>query len=507
MSTIVNYEKTQRYTEIAVLTNSVKVECKTPVLEGDKVLLITPFLTARNNEILDGQIKYTGKAVFNVCVQNANGLTKYECATEFLDTVKDERIKANMQAETSFEVAKIDRTELNGYLIITATVLVKIKLTENIACDYLSSGENLILKSQTANLSTLTLAKSSDTTISEDFEVPHSITEVLLHKDDFIISTVQCGIDCIIIDGELAITLFALQKNQNNDILKESKVLPIRLEVPADGAMPTMAALATATVKDIKLAVTTFEESSSSTVTATVTLSVYGEVFSYEEKPITVDCFSVNEDLEVVKGELIYKQPSAILNFTQKFNERVDSDGVFNDERPVAVVAESLKTVSYELSNGTARIDGIVNCAIFYGNADGVVACRKISFPISLAESVDSSLSCCKVENLTAIVTEIFARQIGDNDIEFYGTVKYSLSLSCEQNIVTIKKVSVVGEKKPVTCAFSVYIALEGEDLWNLSKRLNVSPDELCKSNPELEFPLSGDERIIIYRRKSKEYS
>jgi hypothetical protein len=42
----------------------------------------------------------------------------------------------------------------------------------------------------------------------------------------------------------------------------------------------------------------------------------------------------------------------------------------------------------------------------------------------------------------------------------------------------------------------------EGEELWSLSKRLNVCPDQLVATNKELQFPLTGKERIVVYRRK-----
>jgi hypothetical protein len=51
--------------------------------------------------------------------------------------------------------------------------------------------------------------------------------------------------------------------------------------------------------------------------------------------------------------------------------------------------------------------------------------------------------------------------------------------------------------------AFSIFMTKAGEDLWALSKRLVCSPEELCKSNPELTFPLKKEERIFVYRQLS----
>ena len=57
-------------------------------------------------------------------------------------------------------------------------------------------------------------------------------------------------------------------------------------------------------------------------------------------------------------------------------------------------------------------------------------------------------------------------------------------------------------EKAIQAAAISVYIPLAGEGLWELAKRLNVCPEKLVETNSELQFPLTGKERIVVYRQK-----
>jgi len=59
------------------------------------------------------------------------------------------------------------------------------------------------------------------------------------------------------------------------------------------------------------------------------------------------------------------------------------------------------------------------------------------------------------------------------------------------------------GEKKAEkTNAISVYVGRRGDDLWTTAKRLSLTPEGLQESEPALTFPLTGEERILIYRRK-----
>ena len=59
-----------------------------------------------------------------------------------------------------------------------------------------------------------------------------------------------------------------------------------------------------------------------------------------------------------------------------------------------------------------------------------------------------------------------------------------------------------MGIRKADECAISVFVPKKGDELWDISKQLRVSEEEIMKCNENLEFPLRGDERIIIYRQK-----
>ncbi len=56
-------------------------------------------------------------------------------------------------------------------------------------------------------------------------------------------------------------------------------------------------------------------------------------------------------------------------------------------------------------------------------------------------------------------------------------------------------------EKEQKNSAISVYISQGGEQLFSLAKSLNVCPEELARTNEDLNFPLDGNERIVIYRQ------
>ena len=50
--------------------------------------------------------------------------------------------------------------------------------------------------------------------------------------------------------------------------------------------------------------------------------------------------------------------------------------------------------------------------------------------------------------------------------------------------------------------AVEVFFAAAGDTLWEVAKKMQCSPEALKESCPGMEFPLSGSERIVVWRGK-----
>ena len=52
--------------------------------------------------------------------------------------------------------------------------------------------------------------------------------------------------------------------------------------------------------------------------------------------------------------------------------------------------------------------------------------------------------------------------------------------------------------------AISIHIAKSGETLWDVAKALGSTPELVMLQNPDITLPLSGGERVIVYRHLTK---
>ena len=95
------------------------------------------------------------------------------------------------------------------------------------------------------------------------------------------------------------------------------------------------------------------------------------------------------------------------------------------------------------------------------------------------------------------------ARQKEEGAIDAEATLKFTLTGRIHAAARLVAQAQ-EGEAVPVNdCAVSVYVPRAGDGLWELSKRLGKSPEEVLESNPDLEFPIREGQRVVIYRKKT----
>jgi hypothetical protein len=100
-----------------------------------------------------------------------------------------------------------------------------------------------------------------------------------------------------------------------------------------------------------------------------------------------------------------------------------------------------------------------------------------------------------------ALVCGLNVRRKKDGETQAEATLKLCVKTFERVEWEYISEVE-IGEKHQETdAAISIFLPCEGENLWQVAKRLCLAPEELVKSNPNLTFPIQEGERIFIYRQ------
>ncbi len=482
-------------------SESVKVECKTSVATQTvgEVLSVWANAVILNHDQKDGQIKCDGRTIYYICYLTVDGeVKKTECTEDFSTLVKDESIKAGYKPYCRAKISKTEFDLSGTSLTVTATLNVVAQTNQTVEIPALSGGEKLVIDTDELTLSKSYGVKEGVYPLEEEFELNCEIKEVLYHRATACISAVQCGVGSIIVDGQVYLTLIALQKEEKSSIIKEIRVIPFRHEIECEEAMPTMSATASVIESGLKTDVLVDPETSKSKVTVGVNLCFTGEAWASEQVAVARDAFSITDNLELVLEQAECVTPCGSQSISVGFNGRASTTELPVGVTLFAIGGERTEILSSQLDGGKLKATGVVTAIGYFCDGEGKLFTRKLE--TTFEKEVDCVLS-GELDGVVVKAERTSARLVSATEVELDGELVFGVNCRERTSIACIKEVKCLGEKKVNTNAISVYIPLEDEELWSLSKRLNVCPEQVVETNPELTFPLTGTERIVVYRK------
>ena len=493
------FEKLSAKEKAGDCTRQVKVECRTdvPANSVEKVLNDNVCVSVALGEVVSGKAEFVGKSTFFICYMAEDGIKKCECGAEIKDSFVSDLIAEGDFIKLSWETDKVE-TDLSGLkMTVSAYLTVKGEVFKKNEYSALTGGDGVY-----CNLTGVKTVKPCGTVMythqtEEEFELNFAVAEVLAHRAEVCLTQVQCGVGTIIADGEIYLTEILLQSGDKKDIIRENRVIPFRAEAECEDAMPQLYATCRAYVKSLKTDVNVDEEKNVSTLTAFVAVELRGEAYAIAEETFATDAFSAENELSLVKSAVSFSTCGAPTAKFTKLSGRASIEDV-GTAHVVAVASEKAEIASYIQSGNGLNVSGTLTVNTWFLSDENQIFNRKSEIPFDIALA---DINCGDCEVLVALKGAT-AKLITLTEIECEAEAVFTVYEKTRYSAEIISAVEAGAEKATSTAAISVYIPLSGEGLWELSKRLNVCPEKLVETNSELQFPLTGKERIVVYRQK-----
>ena len=503
MSLVLERENISLCEKGSVFEDRKRIECKTGVSTDSvkKIVFASAFPYVKSCEDKDKIVNYSGKVNFFICyLDQEDQIKKLECSSEF-DGVFEKGEKMGRCFVTPHASIEQNESDLSGVHMLSSCQLeMSVQVINLLEKEYVLDGNNLIKEQNEIEISKLVGERTINYNVEEDFEVNYTISEVLFQRAETEVLSVQCGVGSVIVDGEVNLSAILLQSGEKRDIIKESKTFPFRVEVEIDDAMPTFNGVASLFSKSLKTDITVDEEQKKSQITASVSVGVLARAYKKEPMSVISDAFTLTEDIELAKERAKICTERACSFHQEKFTlktniEQLEVGAVLN-----SVLCEKAEIVSALAEANGISVTGVCSGTALFCDADGKLFSRKIESPFACLINVEI------LENeefiVRALAKNMELKIISLDSGEINCDINFSVCVWASEPIELLKDVVVTGEKKQNDSAISVYIPLKDEGMFELAKRLNVSPSELVLTNKELQFPLTGDERIVVYRQK-----
>ncbi len=212
----------------------------------------------------------------------------------------------------------------------------------------------------------------------------------------------------------------------------------------------------------------------------------------YEEVEIVDDLFMLTHETTVKKTSTDLLAYCCDGIYREKISGEVDLPR--GEDCTLVALPATTAFVAKTVYDESLTVEGVASAEIIYSCEDTLYSTRA-EVPFSLNINGDFT------ENTKASVTVLETGvKIRGNKAEINMTLAVETSSYCNLNFSYINSVELGAEKEVNRSGLSLYVADEGDGLWEVCKALTATPEEIQEQNPTLVFPLKFGEKVLFFR-------
>lgn len=474
--------------QVANLSTQSVVEIKFSGQEIGEVVAVYPQISLSSLEISSGRANYGGRIICTVVYTDSEGkLCRIQKGAEFSHYIDDERLAPAQRGECVLKCERCQLKREGSSYVVAVVVGANITVYDNSQRSFITNVEGANCRLENGKIYSL-VNFSGESEVEDDFECAAS--DVLVPAANVCVTGCNVRTGLVEVSGEIYLSLLAVRDGSPVCL---DRAIPFKCELSCDEALFNRRAYCRAEIAGINVNCKVNENSGKCNVGFEATLAFNGHFFEEEEISYAQDAFSEQCDLNLSFAEERVFTDGDIKNYSERVQGPCAAKAKL--DYTCAFLAATLPSAEFERTkNG---IEGSVTATLLYEQG-GEVHATEVNMPFSV--TLAGLSEDCK--NISVCVLGVSLRQRAEGECEGEASLKITAA-DGEYKTVRYMTDATEGEARtPSDSAISVYITQAGDGLWETAKRLCVSPESIQNSNPELTFPLTGKERIIIYRPK-----
>ncbi len=486
--------ETYRYTgEIARLQSQSIVECRLSGSEIGSILAVQPSVSPTECVCADGEVRYGGKLTLCVVYEDGNRkVCRAERGAEFFHKAVNADVSPACFAKVALAAENVSYRREGSGLYISVVVGANSVVYGARQMEYLVGGEGMFTQKETLALRR-SVCVSGETEAEDEFETDY-VGDILLHSENAVVTGVKVGAGQIEIEGELNLHVCVLKEEDN--IVSYERLIPLRLQIPCEDAFGNVNASARVSVKAANLVAGVDEEKGKSKIVFSYALLADCFLHATDELNVCADAFSPQTTLALKKKKGTGRYLTSLVKCTERVNGVAALSPALQEECSLAAAVLPRAEITCRKTENGFDAEGVLNAELLFKTSDGGYRSTTLSLPFAFPVSAKAAF----VE-ADCIVCGLNVRRVRGGETEAEATLKICLR-GYDEGAWEYVCAATAGEKREASnAAISVFALREGEGLWEVAKRLARDPDELQRSNPELEFPVKAGERIFVYRQ------
>lgn len=464
------------------------VEIKFTEQDMGEIVAVHPQVSLSSAEVSSGRINYGGRLICTVVYAEGANLCRVQKGAEFSHHADNDNLAPAQICDCALSCEHTRVRREGSFYIVSVVIGAKISVSDSAGRSYIQSLDGAIVRREEGKLFNA-VGFSGESEVDDDFN--------LVATDILVPSAQPMVLNCVVrsgfveVSGEIYLSLLAVREGSPVAL---DRVIPFKAELSCERAIVPSPANCRAEIKDMTVDCKVNEERGKCDVNFNATLAISGTFYEEEEVSFISDAFSAENELKLNFSE----EQCHVCTDVKVYSERVS--GLCASKAKLdytcAFLAAALPLADY--TRTPSGVDGSVTATLFFEQG-GEVRTTEVNLPFSVSLSGLNSAH----GDITVAVLGMSMRQRAEGECEAEAVLKIAVVDGQLHNVRYLTGAE-EGEKKVVNdSAISVHIPAVGDGLWETAKKLGCAPESIQQTNPELNFPLTGKERILIFRGKN----
>ncbi len=235
--------------------------------------------------------------------------------------------------------------------------------------------------------------------------------------------------------------------------------------------------------------------------------SVTGDIYTCYNQEIIVDAYDTDREVTLTTESF----ENAICNPSYFAEEKIIATFNLSDDAPrveriLGSAGENISLVNTIVKEGELVLEGIANvCTIYYSEdeeGNKVLNSVLIDLPYSLSIN-NKELKEGDTVDVSLHLGEISVKNKKGRELEVVANVYICYNSSTLTVNAFTTEVNLGEAKQPSEYALEIVVVKNGEELWDIAKRLSVKEETLITQNPNINLPLTEGDKLVVFRQQN----
>lgn len=385
--------------------------------------------------------------------------------------------------------------KINCDINISPILYLNLGLNNNV-----SSNELLISKKNEVKTNTISNFVDSKFDYTTNLETKNNISKILCSNSYFSAEKVTAYDGYAVVEGKIINSVVYETQNNDETLINEIKETSnLKCDVEINGLNKDDILDVSFCLDKSHESISTEIEEENNIITLKHEIKVCGVALKNISIEVTDDIFSTDNEIETTLTQREYTKTVCSHSVSEIISNELSLQ---DDETAIEEVIANLNFVpeitNTYLKDETIFVEGVISSNLAYIDENKEYKQKQVEIPFSINTKINAT-------SLGCVHNDIF---IIDNRTKIKRGTIIELEYSVFINLTLYEKEShemvdsfTIG--KPLDFSkydFQIFLAKPNETLWELCKRIKISPDDIHKYNRDLPLIMEGGEKVIIKR-------